>query len=279
MTQQAVALEFAVQSAEGARVAKQVGADRVELCSALGATGGLTPSMALVRQVVMVGLPVQVLIRCRPGPFVYDADEVAVMVQDASLAIRLGAAGVVFGALTSENAIDTEAMARVRDAARGVDPEAQVTCHRAFDVLIAQRRAELSLDKLIGLGCTRVLTSGGAARSIDGAPVLAELVAQAAGRLQIQAGGGVRPDDVAALAASGVDAVHMSASATRPIPGASAGPGGGTTDTIEYTDPGLAQAYADAVRALALVTPSSSPEPPADAVSTPEDGDGHLSAD
>ena len=42
-------IEIAVQDAAGARIARQEGADRVELCVALGATGGLTPSVGLVR--------------------------------------------------------------------------------------------------------------------------------------------------------------------------------------------------------------------------------------
>ena len=40
-------IEIAVQDAAGARIARQEGADRVELCVALGATGGLTPSVGL----------------------------------------------------------------------------------------------------------------------------------------------------------------------------------------------------------------------------------------
>ena len=42
-----IAVEIAVQDLAGVRVALAEGADRVELCSALG-MGGLTPSAALV---------------------------------------------------------------------------------------------------------------------------------------------------------------------------------------------------------------------------------------
>ena len=45
-------LEIAVQDVAGVRVAAEVGAARVELCVALGATGGLTPSVGLVEAVV-----------------------------------------------------------------------------------------------------------------------------------------------------------------------------------------------------------------------------------
>jgi copper homeostasis protein len=72
----------------------------------------------------------------------------------------------------------------------------------------------------------RVLTSGGAARSIDGVAVLRQLV-DAAGDIEVMAGGGVRPEDIPALVATGVGAVHLSARAAAgsDIP---SGPGGGT---------------------------------------------------
>ena len=274
-----LALELAVQGVADARVAADAGADRVELCSALRATGGLTPSLALIEQVVDVGLAVHVLIRCRPGPFVYDDAEVAVLVRDAELAVRAGAAGIVFGALTAGNAlgggdragragVDVGAVARVRDAARSVNPNAEITFHRAFDVLVGAGPASADpigdaadligddragadhmatfLSQLIALGCTRVLTSGGATRSIDGAPVLAELVRQASSRIQIMAGGGVRPGDIAGLAACGVDAVHLSAARPVARPGPPAGPGGGG-DLIDVTDLGIARAARRAV--------------------------------
>ena len=49
---------------------------------------------------------------------------------------------------------------------------------------------------LVSCGVHRVLSSGGAARSIDGRAALSALVAEAAGRLQVMAGGGVRVEDI-----------------------------------------------------------------------------------
>ena len=74
-----VALEIAVQDAAGARAAFEAGADRVELCQALTATGGLTPSAATIDAVLAVAGSaerVAVLVRPRPGGFVYDEEEV-----------------------------------------------------------------------------------------------------------------------------------------------------------------------------------------------------------
>lgn len=41
-------VEIAVQDVEGARIAHEEGADRVELCAALMGTGGLTPSFGML---------------------------------------------------------------------------------------------------------------------------------------------------------------------------------------------------------------------------------------
>ena len=86
-------IEIAVQDVEGARIAHAQGADRIELCSALG-VGGLTPSLALTEASARVGIPVHVLVRPRPGDFVYNDDERAIIERDVRLAIRAGAAGV-----------------------------------------------------------------------------------------------------------------------------------------------------------------------------------------
>ena len=243
-----LALEIAVQDAAGALVAQAGGADRVELCSALSATGGVTPSAALIDAVVAVGLPVHVLIRCRPGPFVYSAEEIRVMAADAAWAMAHGTAGVVFGALTPDCLIDKQAMAAVQDAAAG-----RISCHRAMDVAIGAGQADAGLDALAGLGVIRVLTSGGAKRSIDGVAMLTRLVERAQGRLEIMAGGGVDPADIAALAATGIDAVHLSARSARDAglrAGLSTGPGGGAEVTVDVTDAGIVLAAAEAVAAV-----------------------------
>jgi len=218
-----VAVEIAVQDATGVRIALAEGADRVELCTAL-AMGGLTPSAALVAAAVeearreqRAGF-VHVLVRPRGGGFVYDAAEVALTVADIRFARAAGASGVVVGALDESATVDGEALRRFVDAAEGLP----VTFHRAFDI-VADRAA--ALEELVALGVDRVLTSGGASRTIDGVPVLRALAQRAAGRIEVMAGGGVRTDEIPAIASTGADAVHLSARDS--VVGAPSGPGGG----------------------------------------------------
>ncbi|BAH49495.1 copper homeostasis protein CutC [Rhodococcus opacus] len=221
-------LELAVQDVAGARIARRAGASRVELCTALGATGGLTPSIGMIEAVAAQGIAVHPLIRCRPGGFVYDADEIAVMARDIRAAMGAGASGVVVGALTPGLAVDRDALARLLD---GIDPYAvEVTFHRAMDVVDDRATA---LDALARSGIIRVLTSGGAQRCIDGLDALSAMVAHAHGRIQVMAGGGIRVDDIAAVAGTGVDAIHLSARRTVADSG---GPGGGSGGYDEVDD-------------------------------------------
>lgn len=205
-----VALELAVQDPSGVRIAREVGAARVELTQAL-ALGGLTPSPATLELALDAagddGPEIHVLIRPRAGGFQYDADEIAVSVRDVERAVSAGAAGVVVGALDGSGALDMDAVARLRDAAGG----ASVTLHRAIDVT-ADPIA--SLERAIELGLRRVLTSGGASAAIDGVDTLRAMATAAAGRIEIMAGSGVNAASALALADTGVDALHFSAKRT-----------------------------------------------------------------
>jgi len=93
------------------------------------------------------------------------------------------------------------------DAAGG----APVSLHRVIDVTPDPVEA---LRVARELGLRRVLSSGGASNAVDGVAVLRALVAEAAGGIEIMAGSGIEAGSVAAIAASGVDAVHFSAKRT-----------------------------------------------------------------
>lgn len=221
-------LEVTVDSPAGVRAASEGGADRVELCAALE-LGGLTPSAGALARCLEAAeglLAVHVLVRPRPGDFVYDADELATALRDVESAAAAGARGVVVGALHDDGgrlALDGAFLAEASQRARAASPlgaELEVVLHRAVDQL--ERPSEV-VAGLAGLGVGRVLTSGGAPRAVDG---LAELAVMAtAGRacgVEVMAGSGVRPDQVTALVGAGVHAVHLSARRPAP-PGAGAG--------------------------------------------------------
>lgn len=196
-------VEACVDGVPSALAAEAGGAGRLELCSGLS-EGGITPSVGLIEMVrERIRLPLFVLIRPRGGDFLYDAEEFEVMRRDVTTAGLLGADGVVLGVLQSNGMVDAERTAALIEAARPLD----VTFHRAFDFT---QDAEAALERLIALGVDRVLTSGQAARAVDGVATIAGLVRRAAGRIGIVAGGGIRPDNVKAVVqGSGVTEVHL----------------------------------------------------------------------
>lgn len=184
-------LEVCCGDLQSVRAAIEGGAHRVELCEALE-LDGLTPSEAMMESAIGMGIPVQVLIRVREGDFVYNKDEICKMRNDIRLARKLGAAGVVIGALMPDGSIDEEATRCMMDEAEGLS----VTFHRAFDVC---RKPEEALEKIISLGCHRLLTSGQATTAEQGIPMLKKLVEQADGRIIIMPGAGVNPQNASRI--------------------------------------------------------------------------------
>ncbi len=241
-------LEIAIQDAAGARAAVHGGATRVELCTALR-LGGLTPSQGTV-EAVLAQAPgradfVQALVRSRGGGYVYTGEEIATMSREISQLKSAGVHGVVVGALTAEGEIDLTALEQWVDAADGLP----VTFHRALDACTDPLGQLLRLQ---GTGVGRVLTSGGAVRSIDGSTMLAAMVKQGPTGVEIMAGGGVRIEDIPALHALGVGSVHLSARVpfNDPHP---AGPGGGAQEL----DATSAELVAEARRALDSSIPAT----------------------
>jgi copper homeostasis protein len=236
-------VEIAVQDAAGARIAMAAGADRLELCQALE-VGGLTPSLGILESVLEAVDPsvVNILVRPRAGGFVYSPEEIAVVSADIRACVARGVGGVVVGALDGRGALDREALARWADAAG----PATLVFHRAIDAASDYERA---LDALADAGVRRVLTSGAASRSIDGLDRLSEAVRSVGDRVEVMAGGGVRPIDIPALAGAGLPAVHLSARARGGVDAAT-GPGGGTGEGHDVTSPEIVVAAVAAARGL-----------------------------
>ena len=189
----AISFELCAETLDACLVAREGGADRIELCSALS-EDGLTPSHALVHVAVQrSGLPVHVLLRPRGGDFLYSEGEFALMREDMLHARDLGANGFALGILRANGRVDVE---RTRELVELAAP-LEVTFHRAFDVT---RSLEEALEDVISAGCRRVLTSGGARDVAAGSASLARLVERAARRIEVAAGGGLRLENAVPVA-------------------------------------------------------------------------------
>ena len=190
-----ITIESCCTSFEEALAAQARGAHRIELCIDLSC-GGVTPPHDLIRETVSrLSIPVNVLVRdpeCLD--FVYTEAAIIRMTDDIVFCRETGVAGIVIGALTQDGNIDIPTMRRLMEASRPLP----VTFHRAYDVCNEDPRE--ALEKIIDLGCKRLLSSGQAANAWEGRDLLTELVTQAGSRLIVMPGCGVRPDNLNALA-------------------------------------------------------------------------------
>lgn len=201
-------LEACVDSVESAIAASKGGADRLELCSNL-IIGGTTPGLCLYKEVKKhTSIPVHILLRPRFGDFCYSEAEISIMKQEICAFKEAGADGMVLGVLKPDGTLNMEVMRELIACGDGM----HITLHRAFDMC---REPFEALEQAVELGVKTILTSGQQDSAVAGAELLGELVKRADGRLQIQAGAGIRAEVISPLfEKTGVQAYHMSGKIT-----------------------------------------------------------------
>jgi copper homeostasis protein len=183
-------IEICVEGIDGLVAAQENGADRVELCASL-VEGGITPSLGTVRLALEVAtVPFHVIVRPRGGDFLYSNAEYRSMLADVDALRDLGVAGVVVGCLNADGTIDEAHMTALVERAGPLN----VTCHRAFDMT---RDPFEALEALIRCKVGRVLTSGQRDTAVDGAELLAKLVAQAGQRIIVMGCGALDAMNIA----------------------------------------------------------------------------------
>lgn len=198
-------IEICANSVASCIEAQRGGAYRVELCAAIP-EGGTTPSygdIAVARELLDIKL--NVIIRPRGGDFLYSALEHTIMLKDIGIARQLGVDGIVIGCLTAEGKVDMDRNGELIDAAGGMS----VTFHRAFDMCYDPFE---SLERIISLGCHRILTSGQQPQATQGVLLLKELVERADDRIIIMPGSGINMQNIATIAKeTGAKEFHLSA--------------------------------------------------------------------
>lgn len=203
-------LEIACFNISSAIAAAKAGADRIELCDN-AAEGGTTPSLGTIQIALdKIKVPVFPIIRPRGGDFLYDEWEFETMYYDVDFCRQLGCKGVVLGLLKKDGNIDLE---RTKELVAIAAPM-EVTFHRAFDRATNPLQA---LEDIIATGCKRLLTSGQKEHATDGLNLIQVLVKQAAGRIIIMPGSGIRSHNITAIAQfTGATELHSSARKMQP---------------------------------------------------------------
>lgn len=188
-------IEVITLNKEDTLQAEKLGADRVELVSAM-LEGGLTPSYGTIKNVLKhAAIPVQIMVRPHSYGFVYNESDWETIKEDITMIKELGGHRVVFGALTSDGEVDEALLQKVIE----LDSNLDITFHRAFDQVHSQKEAYQTLCNYKNV--KRILTSGGADKASEAITELRELV-QLSIELNgpdILVGSGVSPDNLAQL--------------------------------------------------------------------------------
>ncbi len=198
-------LEICSFNLASALIAQEAGALRVELCDG-PEEGGTMPGPGLIgRARELLHIELYPIIRPRGGDFLYSAEEFGIMERDIVFCKQAGCDGVVIGLLEKDGGVDKKRAARLVDLAYPMG----VTFHRAFDWAANPFEA---LEAIIEIGCERILTSGQRPTAIEGVELINSLVRQAADRIIIMPGSGVRSANIEELAKrSGATEFHTSA--------------------------------------------------------------------
>ena len=204
-----ITLEVCVDDTAGICAAVDGGANRIELCAALG-VGGLTPSAGLMQIASEAPLPAMAMIRPRAGDFVWTATERAGLVAEIHAVQMAGLAGVVIGASLPDGRLDGETLEQLVQAADGLD----ITLHRAIDLT---PDIDEAMHICAELGVKRILSSGGAKTALAGLDRLAAMAEKP--DITVMPGGGVNAANVTDFAARLLlTEVHASCSVNAPAP-------------------------------------------------------------
>ena len=185
--------EACVETFEEAKLAEERGANRIELCSDL-ANDGLTPSLELMRKTISeLNIPIMTMVRPRAGNFVHTKEEIAQMKTDIDVAKQAGAAGIVFGLLTSDNKIDIENTRILAEYAKPLP----VTFHKAIDELENPVEGVKELLKVDNI--KRILTSGGKPTALEGQEIIRQMIKVAGDKITILVAGKVLDSNVSEI--------------------------------------------------------------------------------
>ncbi len=197
-------VEVAVESLDQALCAEEMGADRIELCANLS-QGGLTPTIGLVKACIRrLKIPIHVMLRSKPGGFVYAQEDWKIMLDDWKILSSLPISGIVFGALTTNLKIDYAKVEYILSKCKnqGID----FTFHRAFDII---EDKVATIKDLVDLGVDNILTSGGKAKAIDALDYLKALNATYGQKINIMVGSGINGKNVCHFVDAGIQNIHF----------------------------------------------------------------------
>ena len=182
--------EACVVNFNQAKRAQELGANRLELCFDM-TNDGITPSFGTAKEIKeKLNIPVFCMIRPREGNFVFNQNEINIMLSDIQIMIENAKVdGIVIGCLTKNNEIDIETTKILIKKARELNQNIQITFHMAFDEINdIENNYQKNIDLLIDLGCNRILTKGCKKNAFEGKENIKKFIQYARDRIIIMPG-------------------------------------------------------------------------------------------
>lgn len=187
-------LEIACFDYESALLAAKNGADRIEYCHDYS-MGGKTPDFDSTKKLLsQINIPLFVMLRIGTG-FHFNPDDLEIYKKQIIEFKKMGVHGFVIGFLTNENEIDAEFNGTLLEL---ISP-LPCTFHRAIDHTSNYNQ---SIEKLITMGFSRILTSGGKGNAMDNLESLAIAQKNYGNKIVILPGGGIRHTNIAQIKSS-----------------------------------------------------------------------------
>ena len=185
--------EACVTNYSQAKKAFKLGANRLELCFDM-ANDGITPSYGTAKQIKEnINIPLFCMIRPRGGNFIYNKNEINIMLDDIFILIKYAKIdGIVIGCLNKNNEIDIEENKLLINKARELNKDIQITFHMAFDeIKDINIEYQKNIDLLINLGINRILTKGCKFNCFQGKDNIKKYLEYANHRIIIMPGKGI----------------------------------------------------------------------------------------
>lgn len=204
------AIEVASFNAAWAIAAQHFGADCIELCADYR-SGGLTPDVGAFLSVMQhVNLPVNVMIRPRPGNFTYNDTEFDQCLKAANWFLNQGAKAVVAGFLMQNNYADIDKMQLLVNEVGAEN----IVLHRAIDLCTDPLTY---LQYVNEVGIPWILTSGQSKKAIDGISTIQQWKKMLNNKTQLRVGGGLTQADILAFHHIDIKNIHISSAAIKKV--------------------------------------------------------------
>ena len=122
------------------------------------------------------------------------------MVEDVKLLVRGGADGIVIGCLDVNGYVDMKQCKKLIQASKDASEgrAINITFHRAFDMSVSTMLSR-TMNDIIEMGCSRVLTSGQMKTAIEGAHVICDLIQNYQDKIIVMPGGGLNENNLEIL--------------------------------------------------------------------------------